>query len=358
MPNYFYIKGWPSKERRKRTAKRLLLLKEELSKIPKKTDSENIILATWNIREFDAKAYGNRLREAIYYIAEIIDHFDLIAIQEVKEDLRGLGRLIRVLGKWWRAVLTDATEGHRGNKERLVFLYNSRKISFGGLAGEIVIPPIEDKVNKKIVYKPQQQLARTPFIVGFQAGWFKFMLCTVHIIYGEKKKDSPVRIKEIEMLSDFLSKRAKNPKAWSNNLILLGDFNTFNPKNKTFKQIEKNFFIPKQIQKLPSNITQNKHYDQIAFKLDKQIEKYMNLKNIKAGFVEYYKHVFKEEDEEIYKSNMKEAYNVTSKGKIRDKKSKTRYYKTYWRTHQMSDHLPLWVELKIDFSKEYLEKLS
>lgn len=33
---------------------------------------------------------------------------------------------------------------------------------------------------------------------------------------------------------------------------------------------------------------------------------------------------------------------------------KTRYYKTYWLTHQMSDHLPMWVELKIDFSRGYL----
>jgi hypothetical protein len=34
------------------------------------------------------------------------------------------------------------------------------------------------------------------------------------------------------------------------------------------------------------------------------------------------------------------------------------YYKTHWRTRQMSDHLPLWVELKIDFSDRYLEKLE
>ena len=27
-----------------------------------------------------------------------------------------------------------------------------------------------------------------------------------------------------------------------------------------------------------------------------------------------------------------------------------------WRTFQMSDHLPLWVELKIDFSDQYLKK--
>ena len=25
-----------------------------------------------------------------------------------------------------------------------------------------------------------------------------------------------------------------------------------------------------------------------------------------------------------------------------------------WRTHEMSDHLPIWIELKVDYSNEYL----
>ena len=39
-----------------------------------------------------------------------------------------------------------------------------------------------------------------------------------------------------------------------------------------------------------------------------------------------------------------------------DASLKKYYHK--WRTFQMSDHLPLWVELEIDFSNEYLEYLS
>ncbi|GAH78984.1 unnamed protein product, partial [marine sediment metagenome] len=106
MPFYYNLK-YKSEKVRKRTAQRLLLLKKELPKIPKKSISENIILATWNIREFDAEAYGKRLDEAIYYIAEIIDHFDLIAIQEVRDDLEGLNRVMKILGWWWKSVLTD-----------------------------------------------------------------------------------------------------------------------------------------------------------------------------------------------------------------------------------------------------------
>jgi endonuclease/exonuclease/phosphatase family metal-dependent hydrolase len=32
-----------------------------------------------------------------------------------------------------------------------------------------------------------------------------------------------------------------------------------------------------------------------------------------------------------------------------------RYYRTYWRTFQMSDHLPMWLELRIDCSAEYFD---
>ena len=45
------------------------------------------------------------------------------------------------------------------------------------------------------------------------------------------------------------------------------------------------------------------------------------------------------------------------KAKIASDAALEEYY-AEWRTFQMSDHLPLWVEVKIDFSKEYLNHLS
>ena len=33
------------------------------------------------------------------------------------------------------------------------------------------------------------------------------------------------------------------------------------------------------------------------------------------------------------------------------------YYLKKWRTWQMSDHLPMWIELEIDFSDSYLESV-
>lgn len=45
----------------------------------------------------------------------------------------------------------------------------------------------------------------------------------------------------------------------------------------------------------------------------------------------------------------------TKDGSPRSEKSRKYYYQSYWRIHQMSDHLPMWVELKIDFSDAYLK---
>lgn len=49
-----------------------------------------MLIATWNIREFDKPSYGKRADEMICYIAEIIGRFDLVAVQEVSENLEGL----------------------------------------------------------------------------------------------------------------------------------------------------------------------------------------------------------------------------------------------------------------------------
>lgn len=316
--------------------------------IPRKTVSENLLIATWNIREFDSKNFGYRSQEALDYITEIIDHFDLVAVQEVNEDLTAIEKVKMLLGYSWRVVYTDVTEGRPGNGERLAFIYDSRKLAFTGLAGEIVIPPINDKDEEgNTIYVPQDQLVRSPIILGLRTTWFKFMISTVHILYGKGIHNDPRRLKEIQMLSDFLAKRADNKNADSRNLILLGDFNIFKPENDTFKAITKNFHIPEALQNIPSNVAQNKFYDQIAFRGDVPVSK------IKGGIFNFFEHVYRLEDEEAYAPQMPETYHNKE-----EEEDKLRYYKTYWRTHQMSDHLPMWVELKIDLSRTFLKNLE
>ena len=348
----FYQKINPETKEGRRTLDRLLKLRAKLkAEIPEKKLESNLLLATWNIREFDSPAYGKRSQEAYYYIAEIVSKFDIIAIQEVREDLEALDSLMSILGSYWSYIFTDVTEGQPGNGERLAFVFDTRKVKFGGLSGEMVLPAYEDKDPEtgQIIYRPIKQLARTPYLCGFKAGWTNFLLTTVHILYGKSVKDDPNRIKEIKTLANTMAKRASNRFEWSNNIILLGDFNIFSPEDDTMKAItDAGFVIPPELQSLPSNALRNKFYDQIAFKV--KPDRFETSGN--AGIFEYYQVVYRTEDEADYAEAMGEAYLRTSDGKPR--KNPTAYYTTYWRTYQMSDHLPMWVEIEIDHTEAYL----
>jgi endonuclease/exonuclease/phosphatase family metal-dependent hydrolase len=341
MPYYYPLKKL-NKVERLRTTDNLLKLRNRLNRdIPQKTATDTLLIATWNIREFG----DNRRKESLHYIAEIVSRFDLVAVQEVSANLKGLGNLVSLLDRNWDYFVTDSTDGSAGGGERMAFLYDKSKISFQKMAGEIVLP--KDKL-----IDGELQFARTPFCVAFQAGWFKFVLTTVHIYYGSNSTaDRKKREKEIDILTSTLAKRAKKEDM---SYILLGDFNIPNTNDATMQALEKyGFSVPDEIKNHPTDLGGTSHYDQIAFNL--KLEKNMTVfseKAQKAGAFHFEDVVYTENDLEIYKSYFLDKIEGKTEAEIK------KYYLSTWRTFQMSDHLPLWVELKVDFSNQYLEKLK
>ena len=318
-----------------RAAQGLLSLRGQLEELPKKVLAPAFLIGTWNLREFDNKKYGHRMKESYLYIAEIISHFDIVALQEIRSDLHALKELKKILGPSWQYLVAPVTYGPSGNHERLAFMYDTRKIQFSGIAGNIVLPPIKQISGG---FEPSPQLARTPYWAGFQIGNFKFILCTVHIIYGTSSATDPRRLQEIRSLLTFMNKRTRDKTLWSNNIILLGDFNIFNKTDQAYHiLLENNFSIPSIMNDLPAtNIGQTpKYFDQIAFSLEQK----WPLENIEAGVINFYESVFKQTEQTKYVKELGEQY-------------KSRYLD--WRTYQMSDHLPLWVQMKIDFGERYL----
>jgi endonuclease/exonuclease/phosphatase family metal-dependent hydrolase len=341
MPYYKSIKKVRDREERQRIADRLLLLRKQLDRdVPQKTATDTLLLATWNIREFGA----NRRKESYHYLAEIINRFDLIAVQEVSSDLAGLKKVVSLLDWNWDYIITDSTEGSAGGWERTAFLYDKSKITFTKMASEIVLP--KDKlINGEL------QFARTPFCVSFQAGWFKFNLTTVHIYYGSASGIDKRRLAEIKTISTFLAKRAKKE---DTSYILLGDFNIPDIGGEYMQALEKQgFVIPDVIKEHPSDLGGTHHYDQIAFnlKIDDKMTVFAE-KTQKAGAFNFTESVYTPADLNIYRKYFDEK---NTNGKT--EKEIEKYYLSSWRTFQMSDHLPLWVELKVDFSNQYLEKI-
>src|SRR5215208_5169547 len=112
-------------EARIRCAERLLAMRQSLSDVRSRKNDGSLLLATWNIRDFDSNYYkfGHRLPETFFYIAEIISAFDLVALQEINRDLSALNRVMEILGREWDYIVTDTTEGRGGNGERMAFVY-------------------------------------------------------------------------------------------------------------------------------------------------------------------------------------------------------------------------------------------
>jgi hypothetical protein len=117
--------------------------------VPSKRLDENLLIATWNIRGFalltrewtagDADSPKRDLR-GLLAIGEIIRRFDVIAIQEVKGDLRALRDLMKWLGPNWVFLMTDVNIGAAGNSERMAFVFDRRRVELSGLACELVVP--------------------------------------------------------------------------------------------------------------------------------------------------------------------------------------------------------------------------
>ncbi|MDB5344782.1 MAG: uncharacterized protein JWP89_3159 [Schlesneria sp.] len=328
----------------KEVADRLLRLRTSLKNgIPQRNVTDTLLLATWNLREFgrNQKA-GIRLPESLLFLAEIISHFDLVAIQEVNENLADLKRLMKILGDWWEYIVTDVTPGRSGNQERMAFIYDGRKVRFDHLAGELVLPPTTI---------PTRQPARSPFVCAFRTGWRRITLCSVHIYYGASSPNDPTRVKEISAIAKLLSqrndKRQKTADGEPENVVLIGDFNIFNQTgDKTSDALsENNFIIPRPMKKLSgSNLGRDKYFDQIAFH-DPQ----KRLRSSRAGIFNFTDTIFGDDEAEAYTQAMERS----SPDQYKRAKNKQAFYKN-WRTFQISDHFPLWLELKTDFANAYL----
>ncbi len=335
----FYRDLDPDRVEGLRTIDGLLELRELIRNagVPRRDLEETLLLATWNIREFEDASFGDRFDEAYYYIAEIISHFDLVAVQEVRPNVRALDRLIGILGSYWEYLVSDVTKGRRGNRERIAYLYDSRKLRLGGIAGEIVLPPIDGQ--------PVSQLARTPYLVGFKAGWTKLLIGSVHILWGDGKRNSPERVAEIDHVAKAMAAEADHDTAWTRNMILLGDFNIHGPDDDTMAALLRHgFVVPDPIVGARTNVNRTKTYDQIAFRYDHDRLEFTG----KGGTIPFFDAVYTDEQLDVFGGDLRKAdgevpQNVGS------------YYKR-WRTYQMSDHLPLWVQLRIDYSNRYLER--
>ncbi len=378
MAFYWHLRRLKTEAHKQHVAERLLALRKALrEQVTEKPNVGELKIATWNLMHFGGSGGYQRSPESLMYIAEIIDHFDLVSIQEVKRDLGQLETLVKKhLGGSWDYIVSDTTEGNAGNDERMAVLYRSSKVTFGRLAGEIVLPPGETVVENADIEPDEKlathrQLARTPYYLGFQANWFKFKLCSVHIHYGAKGgKHKKIRATEIARLAKLLSARSDKErerevefaesKKWDTtpsaaNYILLGDFNIHKTRDDLSKKAltENGFEVPDDIDGLSTNTGKKEEpFDQIALRLHDE-----RFAQGAGGVFDFRRFVYRPKDSEFYwKTVGIPKLKQRAKKNGNDAEDIKEYFANYYRKNQISDHLLLWTSFKIDYAEDYLKE--
>lgn len=367
--NYWKLKTDLNKTELRRAVPRLEALRAQLSaEIPPKDAEDNLLLATWNIRDLGKPGggfgYGERMPESWFYIAEILSRFDFVAVQEVNQ-LSAWQKVMDVLGPEWGFIASDVThEEIGGNDERLTYLYDRRKVSFRNVAGEIVLPP---KMLVSRTEKSGRQFARTPYFASFQAGWRKFDICTAHLYYGSSSGEKlERRIDEIRQIVKYLGSQGDEKVDAGKALILLGDFNVVGLKHKTMDALlDYGFTVPERIQEPPDH-QRNNYYDQIAFKTAPSSLVFPDGGEESAGSFRIFEHLFTPGEIETYRKYFepvrkemirKARAKAKEKGKKPPKEPTPPEFFEDWRTWQLSDHQPLWTRLKANDSDHYLRSL-
>jgi len=293
--------------------------------IPAKAN-DNVLIATWNIRSFASltrewTAGGNdspkRDLRGLLAIIEILSRFDVIAIQELKGDLRALRDTMAFLGDDWSFLMTDVTAGHEGNDERLAYLYHNTRTQPSGLAAELVVPP--ERLERVDAGALREQFARTPYAVSFRRNKVTFILVTLHILFGDVPAE---RIPELTEIADIFGDWARRSNRWHHNLLCLGDFNIDRQGSALFDAFTRTGLVvpdvlvdlPRTIFDDPGDSNDDNFYDQIAW-FTTDTRALIDLEVRTGGNFDFQPHVYTDEN-----------FNRTSV------------------SFRLSDHFPLWVE--------------
>ena len=239
----------------------------------------SLIFASFNFRKLGRPE--KRERE-IDFLARFCARCDLIAIQEIQDNLDGLRHLkermeAKIAGRdEFGLVVSDITgevPGESGMAERLAFIYRKRRIRRMDMASDLnidrssVMKHFFD--NHKLIIESRQEFdqkmreferkerktkpkyalpafitfIRSPHVTAFEIPAANdqesvtFAAVNTHLIYGKQKE----RDAEFEALISWLAHRMKDQKRMTvDNFILLGDLNlNFDKPRKDRDRIEK-----------------------------------------------------------------------------------------------------------------------
>lgn len=284
---------------------------------------DHLLVCSWNVANFGAQDREDRHLELI---AEIVSWFDVLVLQELRDDYADLERLLQLLPKSFRYIMSDVA----GNTERMAYLYRSRKVDLLELIGEVAVPPADHRhiklpgITRKFV-----GFDRNPYVAAFGSGRSSFMFANAHLYFGntstkaKEKASLERRALEAYALARWADLRRESDSVFTREIIALGDMNI--PKRDKSDPIMKaltarGLRVPDHSTKVSASIASDFEYDQVAVFPGATSDR------ITAGLGVF------DFDKVIYPA----LYQTR-------KRSFKGYLKYY-----ISDHRPLWFEMKLD----------
>ena len=182
----------------------------ETTSIIRDDQGNNIVhLATWNVRHLSRHKPLEQLKQ----IAQVIEQFDLIALQEVR-DHRVLKIMKCLLAKDWNFTASTLVGRGARNKDQsnvhqeiYAYFYRKSRIRLRG--------------NPSLVLDPQDRFVREPFLAHFviPSVEFDFVLVNIHVVFG-KRIDRVDELQQLEQLIDTIDQHVVTAQ-----VIVMGDFN-------------------------------------------------------------------------------------------------------------------------------------
>jgi len=283
--------------------------------------ANRVLIATWNI----ANLGQQQRREKDYQLlAEIISWFDIVAIQETKNNLAGLRGIQQQLPANWSVLMSDTG----GNNERMAFLYNSSKVRQLENVGEIAVPPKDVRFIKLPgIDRKFPGFDRNPYLAAFSSGSLSFVLVNVHLYFGSSARaDVERRALEAYATARWADLRRNKAESDASDIIALGDFNLpkVEPGDLIYSALRRRGLErPPHSTRIASSIATDAEYDQVMFFP-------RTTKGAFTGRVGVF-----DFDGAIFKGLWNRSDRTPAE---------FRQYMRYY----ISDHRPLWAELKTD----------
>jgi len=232
--------------------------------IPRKR-SDRLLLATWNIANLGDSGQPRDDRDN-RLIAEMISWFDVVAVQEVKENVSGLRGVIANLPSTYETVFTDKA----GNNERMAYIFDTGKVELLELAGEVAIPPKDHRhIKLPGITRKFTGFDRNPYAVAFRSGALRFTLVNAHLFFGSKSTANVNRrALETYAVGRWADLNRKSANAYTTDIVVLGDLNMPKalPGDPIFDALTKRgLHVPAHSSRIGSTIASDNEYDQIAF---------------------------------------------------------------------------------------------